>query len=191
MVGTAVTISNAYEDMCEEALGFSFNMTAVDLSTIAQRAMTQPRSADLFEPDLEQWPQVFPFGTMQAIDTTKLEHFDSLLGIYKASGKIGPDAWYGQGMNPSLYCWTSDIESTDFVAPESSQWMTIVPGTFNADTLGAQPEKNRPPHRDLGRVPQSRVQRQDGAAELPGIGIMDMAWRSKPTARSPIATRAT
>ncbi len=175
MVGTAVTISNAYEDMCEEALGFSFNMTAVDLSTIAQRAMTQPRSADLFEPDLEQWPQVFPFGTMQAIDTTKLEHFDSLLGIYKASGKIGPDAWYGQGMNPSLYCWTSDIESTDFVAPESSQWMTIVPGTFNADTLGAQPEKIGRPIETWAEFLNPEFNGKTALQNFPGIGIMDMA----------------
>ena len=191
MVGTAVTISSAYEAMAEEALGFTFSMTAVDLNTIAQRAMTQPRSADLFEPDLEQFPQVFPFGTMQAIDSTKLEHFDQLLGIFKASGKVHADAWYGQGMNPSRYCYTSDIESTDFVAPESTQWMTILPGTFNADTLGCQPEKIGRPIESWpsSSTPSSTARRR--CRTSPASASWTSPWRSKPTTRSPTATRAT
>ncbi len=175
MIGTAVTISSAYEAMAEEALGFQFNMSAVDLNTIGQRAITQPRSADLFEPDLEQFPQIFPSGNMQAIDVTRLEHFDQLLGIFKKSGKIHADAWYGDGMNPSRYCWTSAIEGRDFVEPESSQWMTIVPGTFNADTLGAQPEKIGRPIETWAEFVNPEFSGRTALQNFPGIGIMDIA----------------
>ena len=175
MIGTAVTISSTYESMAEEALGFQFNMSAVDLNTIGQRAITQPRSADLFEPDLEQFPQIFPTGNMQAIDITKLEHFDQLLGIYKKSGTIHADAWYGDGMNPSRYCWTSAIDGRDFVEPESSQWMTIVPGTFNADTLGAQPEKIGRPIETWAEFVNPEFNGRTALQNFPGIGIMDIA----------------
>ena len=175
MIGTAVTISSTYEAMAEEALGFQFNMSAVDLNTIGQRAITQPRSADLFEPDLEQFPQIFPTGNMQAIDVTKLEHFDQLLGIYKKSGTIHADAWYGDGMNPSRYCWTSAIDGRDFVEPESSQWMTIVPGTFNADTLGAQPEKIGRPIESWAEFVNPEFNGRTALQNFPGIGIMDIA----------------
>ena len=175
MIGTAVTISSVYEKMCEEALGFQFSMSAVDLNTIAQRAVTQPRSADLFEPDLEHFPQLFPSGNMQAIDTTKLEHLDLLLGIYKKSGTINADAWYGDGMNPSRYCWTSAIDGTEFVEPESTQWMTILPGTFNADTLGAQPEKIGRPIETWAEFVNPEFSGRTALQNFPGIGIMDIA----------------
>ena len=191
MVGTAVTISSAYEGMAEEALGFQFNMTAVDLNTIAQRAITQPLSADLFEPDLEQFPQVFPAGTMHAIDTTKLEHFDKLLGIYKKTGKIHADAWYGQGMNPSRYCYTSAIDGTDFVEPESTQWLTILPGTFNADTLGAQPEKIGRPLESWAEFVNPEFSGKTALQNFRGSASWTSPCRSKPTVSSLMATRAT
>ena len=175
MVGTAVTFSNVYEAMCTEALGFKFTQTAVDLNTIAQRAITQPRSADLFEPDLEQFPQVFPVGTMQAIDIRRLEHYDALIGIYKKSGKIRPDAWYGQGMNPSRFCWTSATDGTDFVEPESTNWMTIVPGTFNADTLGARPDRIGRPIESWAEFFNPEFRGKIALQNFPGIGIMDVA----------------
>jgi len=175
MVGTAVTFSKTYEAMVTEALGFKCSQTAVPLSTITQRAITQPKSADLFEPDLEQFIQVFPAGTMQAIDIRRLEHYDALIGIYKKIGKIGSDAWYGQGMNPSRYCWTSGIEGTDFVDPESTSWMTMVPGTFNADTLGARPDRIDRPIESWAEFINPEFNGKTALQNFPGIGVMDFA----------------
>jgi putative spermidine/putrescine transport system substrate-binding protein len=174
-VGTAVTFSKIYEKMCEEALGFKFTQTVVDLNTIAQRAVTQPKSADMFEPDLEQFLQIWAVGTMQAVDIKKLEHYDKIIGIYKKDGKIWPDAWFGQGMNPSTVCWTSEREGTDIVEAESTQWMMISPGTFNADTLGARPDLIGRPIESWAELFNPEFRGKTALQSFPGIGAMDVA----------------
>ena len=43
-------------------------------------------------------------------------------------------------MNPSLSGYTSAEDGRDFVEPESTPWLTLLPGNHNADTLGARPD---------------------------------------------------
>lgn len=71
--GTGVSNINAVADKVKEDLGFTLQMTALDSDAVAQRAVTQPNSFDIA--DIEYWicKKVFPAGTMQPMDTTKLK----------------------------------------------------------------------------------------------------------------------
>ena len=63
-----------------------------------------------------------------------------MVDLYKAPGKIWPDAWFGDGQNPSTVAYTSDHLATDFVEASSTKWITNHPVLHNADTLGIRPD---------------------------------------------------
>ena len=114
--------------------------TAAQIPDIQSRAVNQSSSADLFEPPMMLLRSMWPTGKFQAWDTTKLPQWDAVVDLYKAPGKIWPDAWFGDGQNPSTVGYTSAIDSRDFVEAGSTKWITHHPVLHNADTLGIRPD---------------------------------------------------
>ena len=139
-VGMAVSNMKPLEDMANEALDFQVRQTAAEIPAIQARGLTQPDSGDLFEPPYMLMKFMWPSGNFQAWDTTKLPEWDTVVDLYKAPGKIWPDASFGDGQNPSTVAYTSGIDATDFVEPGSTQWITNHPVLHNADTLGIRPD---------------------------------------------------
>src|SRR5437868_15362135 len=74
--GTGVSNLNAIAEKVKQDLGITLQMTALDSDAVAQRAVTQPKSYDIA--DIEYWTckKVFPAGTMQPMDTSKIKYFD-------------------------------------------------------------------------------------------------------------------
>ena len=139
-VGSGVTHIPPYKALAEEDLGFKLEFTVLDFNAIRTRGITQPRSFDIFEPTYNDFKKIWPTGNMQAVDSTRLKHWDDAIDLYKAPGMIWPDARFGQGQNPSTVEYTSAIDGKDFVPAGSSKWLTAVPSQHNADTLGYRPD---------------------------------------------------
>ncbi len=175
MLGSAVTHMKPHEEAAMEALDFKITQTVVDFGTIAQRAITQPKSFDTVEPAFQQLPGIWPIGNFQAIDVNRLKHWDKVIGLYKSPGKIWDDAWFGQGMNPSLWTYTSGRESTDWVEPESTDWLVIVPGNHNADTLGARLDLIGRDVTTWADLINPEFSGRTGLQNFPDIGLMDVA----------------
>ena len=175
MLGSAVTHMKPWEEMAEEALGFKLQQTVVDFLTIAQRCVTQPKSFDTAEPAIQQLPGIWPVGNFQGLDARRLKHWDKAIGLYKKSGKIWDDAWFGDGMNPSSYTWTSSQEGGDWIEPESSDYICMIPGNHNADTLGARPDLIGRPIESWAEFVNPEFTGKTALQNYPDIGIMDIA----------------
>ena len=135
-VGSGVTHQEPWKALIEKDLGFKADFTVTDFDTIKNRGITQPRSYDLLEPTANNLRAMWPTGTFQAIDSTRLKHWEEAIDLYHAEGKIWPDARFGQGQNPSLVLYTDKADGRRFVKAGSSKWLTMVPSQHNADTLG-------------------------------------------------------
>jgi putative spermidine/putrescine transport system substrate-binding protein len=139
-VGSGVTHIPPYKAMAEEDLGFKLEFTVLDFIAIRTRGITQPRSFDMFEPTYNDFKKIWPTGNFQAVDSTRLKHWDEAIDLYKGPGKIWPDARYGEGQNPSTVQYTSAKDGKDLVKAGTSKWLTSVPSQHNADTLGYRPD---------------------------------------------------
>ncbi|MEK9971789.1 MAG: ABC transporter substrate-binding protein, partial [Ferrovibrio sp.] len=136
--GTGVSNLNAIAEKCKADTGITLQMTALDSDAVAQRAVTQPKSFDIA--DIEYWicKKVFPAGVMQPMDTKKIKNVDKIVPLF-LNGKLKPDSKIAQGTAPHTVGFVEGKDSTKF-AKSQTQWMTMIPTIYNADTLGIRPD---------------------------------------------------
>ena len=171
--GTGVSNLNAIADKCKEDLGITLEMTATDSDAAAQRAVTQPDSYDIA--DIEYWiaKKVYPAGVMQPMDTKKLTYYDKIVPLF-ITGKLTPDSVIAQGTAPHTVGFVEAQDSKTF-AKEPTQWMTMVPTIYNADTLGIRPDLVGREITTWADIMDPAFKGKTSILNIPSIGIMDAA----------------
>jgi putative spermidine/putrescine transport system substrate-binding protein len=171
--GTGVSNINAIADKCKEDLGFTLQMTALDSDAVAQRAVTQPDSFDIA--DIEYWicKKVFPAGVMQPLDVSKMTYFDKLVPLF-VTGKLTPDSVIAQGTAPHTVGFVTAADSVEF-AKEPTNWLTMIPTIYNADTLGIRPDLVGREITSWADILDPAFKGKTSILNIPSIGIMDAA----------------
>ncbi|MEL7150894.1 MAG: extracellular solute-binding protein [Pseudomonadota bacterium] len=171
--GTGVSNLNEVAAKVKEDLGFTLEMTALDSDSVTQRAATQPDSFDIA--DIEYWicKKVWPTGNLQAMDTSKIENYDKIVGIFR-DGKLTPESVIAQGTAPHTVGFTTGADGTEFVNEESG-WMTLIPTIYNADTLGIRPDLIGRPISNWSELLNPEFKGKASILDISSIGIMDMA----------------
>lgn len=171
--GTGVSNLNDVAVKVKEDLGFTLQMTALDSDAVTQRAATQPNSFDIA--DIEYWicKKVWPTGNLQAMDTTKIANFDKISPIF-ITGKLTPDSVVAQGTAPSKVGFVAEQGAKEF-ASEPTQWMTLIPTIYNADTLGIRPDLIGRPIGNWRELLNPEFKGKASILDISSIGIMDAA----------------
>jgi putative spermidine/putrescine transport system substrate-binding protein len=171
--GTGVSNLNAVADKVKEDLGFTLQMTALDSDAVSQRAVTQPKSYDIA--DIEYWicKKVFPAGVMQPMDVSKIKNFDKIVPLF-VSGKLTPESVIAQGTAPHSVGFVEGKDSVKF-AKSQTQWMTLIPTIYNADTLGIRPDLVGRPITQWKDLLDPAFKGKASILNIPSIGIMDAA----------------
>ncbi|WP_029008709.1 ABC transporter substrate-binding protein [Azospirillum halopraeferens] len=171
--GTGVSNLNAVAEKVKEDLGFTLQMTALDSDAVAQRAVTQPKSYDIA--DIEYWicKKVFPAGVMQPMDVSRIRNFDKIVPIF-VTGKLTPESAIAQGTAPHTVGFVEGKDSTTF-AKAPTNWMTLIPTIYNADTLGIRPDLVGRPITTWADLLDPAFKGKASILNIPSIGIMDAA----------------
>ncbi|WP_081162216.1 ABC transporter substrate-binding protein [Ensifer aridi] len=171
--GTGVSNINAIAEKCKEDLGITLEMTATDSDAAAQRAVTQPDSYDIA--DIEYWiaKKVFPTGVMQPMDVSKIKYYDKIVPLF-INGKLKPDSVVAQGTAPHTVGFVDAQDSKAF-AKEPTQWMTLIPTIYNADTLGIRPDLVGREISTWADIMDPAFKGKTAILNIPSIGIMDAA----------------
>lgn len=171
--GTGVSNINAIAEKCKADLGITLEMTATDSDAAAQRAVTQPDSYDIA--DIEYWiaKKVYPTGVLQPMDVKKLKYYDKIVPLF-INGKLKPDSVIAQGTAPHTVGFVEGQESKAF-AKEPTQWMTMVPTIYNADTLGIRPDLVGREITTWADIMDPKFKGKASILNIPSIGIMDAA----------------
>jgi putative spermidine/putrescine transport system substrate-binding protein len=171
--GTGVSNLNAISEKCKEDLGFDLQLTSLDSDSVTQRAVTQPRSFDIA--DIEYWicKKVFPAGNMQPLDTSRLKNFSKISPLF-INGKLTPESTIAQGTAPHTVGFVESKDSTTF-ASEPTNWMTLIPTIYNADTLGIRPDLVGRPITNWSDIMDPAFKGKTSILNIPSIGIMDAA----------------
>ncbi len=171
--GTGVSNLNAVAEKVKADLGFTLQMTALDSDAVAQRAVTQPKSYDIA--DIEYWTgkKIFPAGVLQPMDVRKIKNYDKIVPIF-TTGRLTPGSVIAQGTAPHSVSFVEGKDSTKF-AKQPTQWMTLIPTIYNADTLGIRPDLVGRPITSWTDLVDPAFKGKASILNIPSIGIMDAA----------------
>jgi putative spermidine/putrescine transport system substrate-binding protein len=171
--GTGVSNLNAVAEKVKQDLGFTLQMTALDTDAVTQKAVTQPKSYDVADIEYFLCKKVFPTGVLQPMDTKKITNYDKIVPIF-ITGKLTPTSEIAQGTAPHTVGFVDSKASTKFAA-HPTEWMTLIPTIYNADTLGIRPDLVGRPIRNWKDLVDPAFKGQASILTIPSIGIMDAA----------------
>jgi putative spermidine/putrescine transport system substrate-binding protein len=171
--GTGVSNLNAVAVKVKEDLGFTLTMTALDTDAVTQKAVTQPKSYDIADIEYFAIKKVFPTGVMQPMDAKKIKLYDKIVPIF-TKGRLNPEAPVGQGTTPYSVGYVDGPKGKTF-ANGATEWMTLIPTIYNADTLGIRPDLVGRPISNWKDLADPAFKGKASILNIPSIGIMDAA----------------
>jgi putative spermidine/putrescine transport system substrate-binding protein len=175
MIGTGVSQTNGIKEQAEKDLGFKFQLRALSTEENNQIAITQPKQYDMFDGEYFSLPLVYPSGNLQPIEVKKIKNFDKIVS-YFTTGKFAEGAKVNdsQGTAPFRVMYVKDKDSKEF-SPTPTDWATLIPFQYNADTLGYRPDLTGKKIESWAELLDSKFKGKTALLDIPSIGIMDAA----------------
>ena len=171
--GTGVSNINEIAKKAKEDLGINLQMTALDTDSTAQRVVTQPKSFDIADIEYFTLKKVWGAGNLQPMNIGKLKQFDKIVGIFK-DGKLTPTSKIAQGTAPHTVSFVQKPGDKKF-ASSMTDWYTMVPTIYNADTLGIRPDLIGRPIESWTELLNPEFKGKASILNISSIGIMDAA----------------
>ncbi|HEY9624689.1 MAG TPA: substrate-binding domain-containing protein [Crinalium sp.] len=173
-IGTGVSQINEIRDKAQKDLGFKLEMRALSTEENNQIAITQPGQYDIFDGEFFSLPLVVPSGNLQAVDVSKIKDFDKIVTIFTTGKFDGARVETSQGTSPYKVMYLKDQNSKEF-ATEPTNWATLIPFQYNADTLGYRPDLVGRKIESWGELFNAEFKGKTSILDIPSIGIMDAA----------------
>ncbi len=171
--GTGTSDLNEIATQVKQDLGFTLQLGVLDTDAVMQKAATQPDSYDIADIEYFSTKKVYPTGVMQPIEVKKIKLFDKIVPIF-ITGKLTPESKIAQGTAPHTVEFVEGKDSKKF-AKAPTEWATLVPTIYNADTLGIRPDLVGRPIKNWKDLVDPAFKGKASILNIPGIGIMDAA----------------
>jgi putative spermidine/putrescine transport system substrate-binding protein len=138
--------------------GITIQYVAVTTDDVTKRAVTAPNSFDLIDTEYFSLKKIVPTGNLKGIDTKRIKNADKITSLF-TKGEVAGKKVGDQGTAPKKVIYLEGEKSKKFSATPT-QFMTLIPTVYNADTLGIRPDLIKRPITSLGRAAEPRVQGQ-------------------------------
>ena len=154
-------------------LPFSVEMSVTDHAGMLNRLTTQGDAIDVA--DIELWMRVItvPRGIYQAVEPAKITHWDKTTTLYRDGVFDGKEV-SRQGVSPHEVMYFADGDAKA-LADGTTDYATMIPGVFNADTLGIQPVEIGRPINNWHELFNDEFNGRAAGMDIPPIMIMDAA----------------
>ena len=172
-LGTAVNQSAEIAAKVKEDLGITIDYIPVTTDEVTKRVVTQPNTFDLVDIEYMSLKNVVPTGNLLGMDTKKIKLSDKITPLF-TKGEIAGKVVGDQGTAPKKVIWLPDENAKDF-SDEPTQFMTLIPTVYNADTLGIRPDLIGRPIESWSELLNSEFKGKASILNIPSIGIMDAA----------------
>jgi putative spermidine/putrescine transport system substrate-binding protein len=182
IAGTGVNQFKELADKAKEELGFTIQYTSLVSDDVVKRAVTQASSFDLLDSEYWMLKKIVPSGNLRGIDTKKIKYYDQIVPIF-TQGKL-PDGKpvAMEGISPLKVAYLMAEKSKEF-SKTPSEWMTVIPTVYNADTLGIRPDLIKEPINSWAQLLDPQFKGKAAILDIPSIGIMDAAMASEATGK--------
>lgn len=174
LIGTGVSQINEIRDKAQEDLGFTIEMRALSTEENNQIAISQPGQYDIFDGEYFSLPLVVPSGNLQAIDVKRVKNYDKIVSFFRDGTFKGMPVEKSQGTAPFKVQYLTGADSKEF-APSPTDYATMIPFQYNADTLGYRPDLVGRKIETWGELFNPEFKGKTAILDIPQIGIMDAA----------------
>jgi putative spermidine/putrescine transport system substrate-binding protein len=174
IAGTGVNQFKQLADKCKQDLGFTVQYTSLVSDDVVKRAVLQPSSFDLLDAEYWMLKKIVPSGNLQGIDTAKIKYYEQIVPIFTKGELPGGKKIAMEGIAPIKVAYLAGQQSKDFAAGPS-QWMSVIPTVYNADTLGIRPDLIKRPITSWADLLSPEFKGKSAILNIPSIGIMDAA----------------
>ena len=170
--GTGVNAFNEISTKVKEDLGIELQFTTLTSDDVVKRAVTQPTSFDMLDSEYWMLMKIVPSGNLKGMDTKKIKDYDKIVPIFTKGELPDGSKTTRVGIAPIKVSFLEGQESTKFAA-EPTQFMTLIPTVYNADTLGIRPDLIKRPIESWAELVNPEFKGKASILNIPAIGIMD------------------
>lgn len=172
-LGTAVNQDRAIAEKFEADTGIRLQYVAVTTDEVTKRAVTQPNSFDLLDTEYFSLRNIVPTGNLKGIDAGRVKNAGKITSLF-LDGTVAGKAVGDQGTAPKKVIYLEGERSKAF-ATAPTGWMSLIPTTYNADTLGIRPDLIKRPVESWAELLNPEFKGKAALLNIPSIGIMDAA----------------
>jgi len=172
-LGTAVNQDKAIAEKFEADTGIKIQYIPVTTDDVTKRAVTAPNSFDLIDTEYFSLKKILPTGNLLGIDTKRIKNADKITPLF-TKGEVGGKKVGDQGTAPKKVMYLESPTSKTFSAAPT-QFMTLIPTVYNADTLGIRPDLIKRPISSWAELLNPEFKGKSAILNIPSIGIMDAA----------------
>jgi putative spermidine/putrescine transport system substrate-binding protein len=173
-LGTAVNQSADIAKKCLEDTGIKIEYIPVTTDDVSKRVITQPNSFDVVDSEYFQLKKLIPSGNLLGIDAKRIKNADKITPVF-TKGELPNGKTIGdQGTAPKKVFWLEGGNGKTF-ASSPSGYITLIPTTYNADTLGIRPDLIKRPIESWKELLNPEFKGKASILNIPSIGIMDAA----------------
>ena len=172
-MATGVSQHSQIAAQAKADLGITIEYLTVTSDEEVKKAVTQPNSFDIMEPELWMVKKIVPSGQMQAMDINRLKQWDNGTTAW-TKGEVDGKKIGDQGTAPITVMYVDGKNSKNF-SKTPTDWATLMPTTYNADTLGIRPDLIGRPIEHWHELLNPEFKGRASILNIPSIGIMDAA----------------
>ena len=172
-LGTAVNQDKAIGDKFKADTGIEIQYIPVTTDDVTKRAVTAPNSFDLIDTEYFSLKKIIPTGNLMGIDSKRIKNADKITSLF-TKGEVNGKKVGDQGTAPKKVMFLEGGKSKTF-AKSPTQYMTLIPTTYNADTLGIRPDLIKRPIESWKELLNPEFKGKAAILNIPSIGIMDAA----------------
>ena len=173
-LGTAVNQSADIAKKVKEDTGISIEYIPVTTDDVTRRVITQPNSYDVVDTEYFSLKKLIPSGNLLPMDAKRIKNFEKITPVF-TKGELPSGKKIGdQGTAPKKVMFLEGQNSNKF-AKAPSQWATLIPTVYNADTLGIRPDLIKRPIGYWKELLNPEFKGKAAILNIPSIGIMDAA----------------
>jgi putative spermidine/putrescine transport system substrate-binding protein len=173
-LGTAVNQSDDITKKVKADTGITIENIVATTDDVTKRVITQPNSFDVLDTEYFSLKKLVPSGNILPMDAKKIKEFDNITPVFTKgqlpNGKVIGD----QGTAPKKVMFLESEHSTKF-SPTPTEWVTLIPTVYNADTLGIRPDLIKRPIEHWAELLNPEFKGKAAILNIPSIGIMDAA----------------
>ena len=172
-LGTAVNQSKEIAQKAKADLGITIEYVPVVTDDVAKRIITQPGSFDIADAEYFQLRKLIPSGNLIGMDAKRIKYAEKITPVF-TKGQVAGKTIGDQGTAPKKVFYLEGPTSTKF-ATSPTQWITLIPTVYNADTLGIRPDLIKRPISSWSELLNPEFKGKASILNIPSIGIMDAA----------------
>ena len=137
-LGTAVNQDTKIGEKAKEDLGITIEYIPVTTDEVTKRILTQPNSFDLVDTEYFSLKKLVPSGNLIGMNANRIKEFDNIVTAF-TKGEVAGKKIGDQGTAPKKVFY-KDGESSKNFSSTPTEWVTLIPTVYNADTLGIRPD---------------------------------------------------